>query len=302
MKLWKPILLTVSVLGLLWIVSRLFWTDGVADPVLSGKPMSRWLEALESEKPGSPVRGQAFRVLADTDQKTALQAQILDRIERRFSPMTLSWFRFYFGVNRAIRSWLPRPKFGQIGNQTVAFLDGISTNASPRQKAAIDSIIRFGDLSQAIGMAYLVALSDATQSPPDAIALVRRELGSLDSERRLNLCEALRSKSRLDSWRSHAALVSGLKQDLSKLATSDPDSNVAIAARKALEHLEFELGARPSTTAKRAPSSSTGLLEIPTPRQMPVDSVGPRIPLNLTPGKLSSELHLELIPPSTPRP
>ena len=299
MKPWKPILLTVSVLGLLWVVSRAFWADGVADPVLSGKPMSQWLEALESEKPGSQVWGQAFRVLADTGPKTALQAQILDRIERRFSPMTLSWYRFYFGVNRAIRRRLPRPKFGQIGNQTVAFLDGISTNASPRQKAAIESIIRFGDFSQAIGMAYLVALSDATQSPPDAIAFVRRELGSLDSNRRLNLCEALRSKSRLDSWRSHSALVSGLKQDLSKLTTSDPNPDVAIAARKALEHLEFELGARSYPTTETHPAAGR-LLELPS--QEPTVSGAPQSPFDLNPKKLSTELRMDLAPLPIPRP
>jgi hypothetical protein len=151
-----------------------------------------------------------------------------------------------------------------------------------------------------VGIAYGVALSEATQTPPEAISFVRRELSGADSNRRFGVCEALRTKRGLESWRAHAALVAGLKQDLSKVSTSDPDPLVAKAAAQALGNLEFELGARSPVTTPERSNDGNPLLAPPvsTPTQIGVS----RTPLDLKPQTLSTELRMELSPSQGPKP
>ena len=244
-KPWKsiPVLAFGLGLGLLGLVLGIRWHDRQWDPVVSGRPMSHWLDVLDRQETTKVEQEEALRVLRETNQRAALQSRILDRIEDRYSSPALAWYQVYSGVSPRVRRHLPIPQFARMDLRVLSLLDGISTNALPRQKAAMETVVRFGSFLQALDIAYGVALSEATQSPAEALALARRELASRDPVRRLGLCEAMASKRELNGWRAHPELMQGLQADLARVVATDPISEVSVAARKALGHLEGETGA-----------------------------------------------------------
>ncbi len=239
---YLPILALMA--GLLGLFLAFRWHDRRWDPILSGKPMSHWLDVLDGNQSAKAEQEEAIRILRETDQRAALQSRILDRIEDRYSSLAIDWYQFYMSVSPRVRRHVPVPQFARIDLRVLSLLNGISTNTSPRQTAAMETVIRFGVYLQALDVAYGVALSEATQAPAEALSMARRELGSPDPVRRLGVCEAIRAKNGLDGWRSQGELVNGLKADLARLVAGDPVSEVAVAAHKALEHLEIELNAK----------------------------------------------------------
>ena len=262
-KPWKSIaVLALGVgLGLLGLAIGIRWHDRQWDPVVSGRPISHWLDVLDRQETTKAEQEEALRLLRETDQRAALQSRILDRIEDRYSSPSLAWYQIYSGVSPRVRRHLPVPQFARMDLRVLSLLNGISTNALPRQKAAMETVVRFGSFLQALDIAYGVALSEATQSPAEALALARRELANRDPVRRLGLCEALASKRGLDAWREHSELVRGLQADLARVVASDPISEVSVAARKALGHLEGETQAPDHPAASSSASGGSRKLE-----------------------------------------
>ena len=234
--------------------------------MLSGKPMSHWLDVLDGKGSAKAEQEEAVRILRATDQRSVLQSRILDRVEDRYSSLSLAWYQFYTSVAPRVRRHLPVPQFARLDLRTLSLLNGISTKVSPRQKSVMETVIRFGVYLQALDVAYGVALSEASQAPAEALSMARRELGSRDPVRRLGLCEAIGSKRSLEAWRVHGQLVNGLRADLNRLVAGDPVSEVSVAAHKALEHLDAELGTGPEPLLPQKPVTNLRKeLSVPEP-------------------------------------
>ncbi len=265
-------------------------------PIVSGRPMSHWLDVIEAGRIGGAEFNEARNALVHTTNRAALQVLVLDRIEAAYSPSAKFWHQTYISTPTWLRRLLPKPHFGHIQFQTVELLDGIMPEPSARQRAAIQTMLSFGPMNDADGAARLVALSTATQTVPESIASLRQQLAIDDVTLRLNSCEAIRAKYKFEGWSSHREAVAGLLADLRKLSTSDPDPDGRKAARQALDKLTFELGAsesaagKPRETKPESTLTKASLYETPAhPEERPLILDAPRA---------ASELNFQLAPPA----